>query len=322
MRITKLAKFGVGLAVLGLVLSACSSNSGTDTATADAAAPAKIESIGITVGDISNPFWLAMTKGAEESAAELGATISVQDGAQDLAVQSAQIDTFITQGIDVLIIGAVDSVGIAPAIERAQAAGIMVVAVGDKAQGASTYAAVDNNSAGVVACKYMAEQIGGKGEVAIIDGTAVSAVIERVLGCEAALKEFPDIKVVAKVAGDNAIGKGQTIATDILTANPNLKGIFGINDPTALGALLAAQDAKFTDLIIVGVDGAPSAVEELSKASSMFKGSASQDPRAMVKAVLTAVQDVMAGGNWPADGILLPSEFITKDNLSTYKGWS
>ena len=166
------------------------------------------------------------------------------------------------------------------------------------------------------------EQIGGKGEVAIIDGTAVSAVIERVLGCEAALKEFPDIKVVAKVAGDNAIGKGQTIATDILTANPNLKGIFGINDPTALGALLAAQDAKFTDLIIVGVDGAPSAVEELSKASSMFKGSASQDPRAMVKAVLAAVQDVMAGGNWPAEGILLPSEFITKDNLSTYKGWS
>ena len=324
MRITKLAKFGVGLAVLGLVLSACSSDSGTDTATeaADAAAPAKIESIGITVGDISNPFWLAMTKGAEESAAELGATISVQDGAQDLAVQSAQIDTFITQGIDVLIIGAVDSVGIAPAVERAQAAGIMVVAVGDKAQGASTYAAVDNNSAGVVACKYMAEQIGGKGEVAIIDGTAVSAVIERVLGCEAALKEFPDIKVVAKVAGDNAIGKGQTIATDILTANPNRKGIFGINDPTALGALLAAQDAKFTDLIIVGVDGAPSAVEELSKASSMFKGSASQDPRAMVKAVLAAVQDVMAGGNWPAEGILLPSEFITKDNLSTYKGWS
>ncbi len=122
MRITKLAKFGVGLAVIGLVLSACSSDSGTDTATeaADAAAPAKIESIGITVGDISNPFWLAMTKGAEESAAELGATISVQDGAQDLAVQSAQIDTFITQGIDVLIIGAVDSVGIAPAVERAQ----------------------------------------------------------------------------------------------------------------------------------------------------------------------------------------------------------
>jgi ribose transport system substrate-binding protein len=307
----------VGVAVFALALSGCSSSGDGD---ADAAK--EIKSIGITVGDISNPFWLAMTNGAKESAAEIGASISVQDAAQDLAVQTAQIDTFITQKMDLIIVGAVDSVGIAPAVERAQAEGILVVAVGDKAQGASTYAAVDNKSAGVVACEYMANEIGGKGEVAIIDGTAVSAVIERVVGCEEALAKFPDIKVVAKVAGDNAIGKGQTIATDILTAHPKLKGIFGINDPTALGALLAAQDAKFKTLIIVGVDGAPSAVAELSKPSSMFKGSASQDPRAMVKAVLEAAQKVVGGGAWPTQGILLPSEFITKANLKTYKGWS
>jgi ribose transport system substrate-binding protein len=307
----------IGLAVFGLTVSLFSS-SGANAADV----PKAIKSIGITVGDISNPFWLAMTNGAKESAAGIGATISVQDAAQDLAVQTAQIDTFITQKMNLIIVGAVDSVGIAPAVERAKAAGILVVAVGDKAQGASTYAAVDNRSAGAVACQYMAKQIGGKGEVAIIDGTAVSAVIERVQGCEKALKKFKGIKVVKKVAGDNAIGKGQTIATDILTAHPKLKGIFGINDPTALGALLAAKDAKFKSLVIVGVDGAPSAVAELSKRSSMFKGSASQDPRAMVKAVLAAAQKVVDGGTWPDKGILLPSEFITKAKLKTYKGWS
>jgi len=307
----------VGFAVFTLGLSLCSSSGAKAVDT-----PKAIKSIGITVGDISNPFWLAMTNGAKESAAGIGATISVQDAAQDLAVQTAQIETFITQKMNLIIVGAVDSVGIAPAVERAKAAGILVVAVGDKAQGASTYAAVDNRSAGAVACEYMAKKIGGKGEVAIIDGTAVSAVIERVVGCEKALKNFKGIKVVAKVAGDNAIGKGQTIATDILTAHPKLKGIFGINDPTALGALLAAKDAKFKSLIIVGVDGAPSAVAELSKPSSMFKGSASQDPRAMVKAVLEAAQKVVGGGAWPTQGILLPSEFITKANLKTYKGWS
>jgi ribose transport system substrate-binding protein len=307
----------VGFAVFTLALSLCSSSGARAADT-----PKAIKSIGITVGDISNPFWLAMTNGAKESAAGIGATISVQDAAQDLAVQTAQIETFITQKMNLIIVGAVDSVGIAPAVERAKAAGILVVAVGDKAQGASTYAAVDNTSAGAVACEYMAKKIGGKGEVAIIDGTAVSAVIERVVGCEKALKKFKGIKVVAKVAGDNAIGKGQTIATDILTAHPKLKGIFGINDPTALGALLAAKDAKFKNLIIVGVDGAPSAVAELSKPSSMFKGSASQDPRAMVKAVLEAAQKVVGGGAWPAKGILLPSQFITKANLKTYKGWS
>lgn len=82
----------VGLVVFALALSGCSS-SGDDAA--DSAK--EIKSIGITVGDISNPFWLAMTNGAKESAAEIGATISVQDAAQDLAVQAAQIDTFITQ---------------------------------------------------------------------------------------------------------------------------------------------------------------------------------------------------------------------------------
>ncbi|GDX24804.1 hypothetical protein LBMAG10_14690 [Actinomycetes bacterium] len=101
----------VGLVVFALALSGCSSSGG---GAADSAK--EIKSIGITVGDISNPFWLAMTNGAKESAAEIGATISVQDAAQDLAVQAAQIDTFITQKMDLIIVGAVDSVGIAPAV--------------------------------------------------------------------------------------------------------------------------------------------------------------------------------------------------------------
>ena len=102
--------------IVALSLSSCSSG---DAKTAEG--PDKIEKIGLMVQDMSNPFFSAMDKGGKEAAGKIGASLNTQDAQLDLANQNNQIDAFIQQGVDLIVISAVDQDGIEPAIKRAKA---------------------------------------------------------------------------------------------------------------------------------------------------------------------------------------------------------
>lgn len=321
---TRALGLAASFALTGLVLAGCSEG---DPITSEPAPEAGaeggggVETIGLMVQDLSNPFFQSMANGVETAAEGIGATVNVQDGRQDLGVQNEQIDAFIQQGIDVLLLNAVDSEGIGPAVERATAAGIEVVAVDVAASGAAATVTLDNTQAGELACTTLAEQIGGAGNILLVNGTPISSVQDRVAGCRSALEAFPDIQIVAEQSGDNGRAEALTITTDMLTANPDVAGIFGINDPTALGATLAAQQAGYTDLVIVGVDASPEAVAELEKQDSMFYGSAAQDPNTQGAIALEMAQTLFAGEELEEDTVLVPTEFITRDNLAEYPGW-
>jgi ribose transport system substrate-binding protein len=146
-------------------------------------------------------------------------------------------------------------------------------------------------------------------------------VQDRVTGCKRALQRYPQIAIVAEQNGDNGRAEALTIATDMLTAHPDVKGIFGINDPTALGATLAAQQAGITGLVIVGVDAAPEAVAELQKPDSMFRATAAQDPNTQGAIALEMAQKLFTGEPLEQQSVLVPTEMITRDNLAQYKGW-
>jgi ribose transport system substrate-binding protein len=306
--------------VLACALAAGCSE-GDPVSTDRGGAGAKVKTIGLMVQDLSNPFFQSMANGVKSGAEKIGATVNVQDGRQDLGAQNEQIDAFIQQKVDVLLINAVDSDGIGPAVERAKAAGIKVVAVDVAARGAEAQVTLDNTAAGSLACTYLADQIGGAGDILLINGTPISSVQDRVTGCKQALQKYPQIKIVSEQNGDNGRAKALTIATDMLTANPHVKGIFGINDPTALGATLAAQQAGINGLVIVGVDASPEAVAELHKPDSMFKATAAQDPNTQGSIALEMAQKLFAGEKLDQTKVLVPTEMITRDNLAQYKGW-
>ncbi|GAA3732022.1 ABC transporter substrate-binding protein [Salinactinospora qingdaonensis] len=281
-----------------------------------------IDRIGLMVQDLSNPFFIAMQEGVESAAEEMDATVTTEDGRQDLGAQNEQIDAFIQQGIDILLINAVDSEGIGSAVQRATEAGITVVAVDVTAKGAQAFVTSDNVQAGTQACTHLAEQIGGEGEILLVDGTPISSVQDRVTGCEEVLaEEYPDVEIVAKQSGDNGRNQALTITTDMLTANPDVKGIFGINDPTALGATLAAEQAGYDDLVITGVDGSPQAEEELQKEDSMFVGTAAQDPKLLGVTGLEMAEKLYNGEELENSERLVETKLITRDNLDEYEGW-
>ena len=316
---TKLRKAWLAVAVTAVITTM------TGFIPAASAAPQegkKISHIGLMVQDMSNPFFSAMERNAKQAAAKIGATLNVQDAQVDLANQNTQIDAFIQQKVDLIIISAVDESGIEPAIQRAKAAGIIVIAVDTPARGADAEIMTNAIQAGETSCEYLFSQMGGKGKVLLVDGTPIQTIIDRIKGCKNVAQKYPDIKIVGQQASRNDRASGLMVTTDMLTANPDVSGIFGMNDPSALGAVLAVEQAgKAGAIKVTGVDGSPEAVEELKHSGSPFIGTATQNPGEMVRQAISLAQDMVDGKHIASPTVLIPSVLVTRDNVDSYPGW-
>src|SRR4051812_16847631 len=153
---------------------------------AGAASARDLKAIGISLGSMGNPFFVALAKGAEFEAKKTNPNVKVTAVGfdYDLGKQNTQIDNFIAAGVDIILLNPGDPKAIEPAIHRAQAAGIVVVAVDTAAKGADATVETNNIQAGTVACEYLIDKMGGKGDMIIVNGPQVSSVIERVNGCK------------------------------------------------------------------------------------------------------------------------------------------
>ncbi|WP_136685380.1 ABC transporter substrate-binding protein [Falsirhodobacter xinxiangensis] len=284
-----------------------------------------LESIGISVGLLGNPFFVATIKGIEARAKEINPDVQVTavSADYDLNKQVSQIDSFIAAGTQIIMLNAVDAQAIAPAVARAKAAGVIVAAFDVSAPGADVTVMTDNVDAGRKACQYILDQLGGTGDVVIINGPASSSIIDRVAGC----KEVFDAADGINVLSDDQNGQGSregglAVMQGLLTRFDKIDAVFAINDPTAIGAQLAAQQLGRSEFIITAVDGAPDIEEALKSGSGLIKASASQDPYVMAGEALEMGYEALQG-NIPAEPtVLLEPELITADNIATYKGWT
>ncbi|MBE8808670.1 substrate-binding domain-containing protein, partial [Klebsiella pneumoniae] len=155
------------------------------------------------------------------------------------------------------------------------------------------------------------------------NGPPVSAVQNRVEGCETEFKKHPDIKILS--ANQNAKGSregGLEVMTSLLAANPKIDGVFAINDPTAIGADLAAKQAQRSEFFIVGVDGSPDGEEALKRKNSLFVATPAQDPQVMAAKAVEIGYDILQGKPAPTAPVLIPVTMIDKNNVSSYKGWT
>lgn len=285
-----------------------------------------LTSIGVTVGDLANPFFVQIAKGAELKAKELAGdkvnVTSVSSG-YDLGQQVAQIDNFIAAKTDMIILNAADSKGIGPAVKRARDAGIVVVAVDVAADGADATVTSNNYQAGEIACQTIVDTINAKGNVVIINGPPVSAVQDRVQGCMDVLAKHKDINLLSH--NQNAKGSregGLEVMTSLLIAHPKIDAVFAINDPTAIGADLAAKQAQRKEFFIMGVDGSPDGEDALKQANSLFKGTPAQDPQVMAAEAVQIGYDILQGKAAPEKPVLIPVTLINRDNIKDYKGWT
>jgi ribose transport system substrate-binding protein len=291
-----------------------------------AASAKELSSIGVSVGSLGNLYFVTLAQGAEAKAKEINPNVkvTVADSAYDLNKQFNQIDNFITSGVDVILLAAADPKAVAPAVKRAQAAGIVVVAVDVAAAGADATVQTNNVQAGEIACQYIVDKLGADGgQIIIQNGPQTSSVIDRVSGCRTSLAKNPKIEVLS----DDQDGKcsregGMAIMQGHLTRYQKIDAVFTICDPQATGADLAAKQLSRSEFFISSVDGAPDVEKALKGGNTVIEASASQDPYGMAQTAVQIGYDLINGRKPDNPMILMPSALVTKDNIADYKGWS
>jgi len=258
--------------------------------------------IGVSLLTKEHVFYRDLEKGLREAARKNGFELIINSGDWDLAKHQAQIENYIVQKVDAIIVCPVDSKGIGPAIQKANAAGIPVFTADIKAEGGRIVSQIasDNLAGGRLAAQYLSKLLGGKGEVAIIDQPITQSVIDRVRGFMEELSKFPEIRVVARPSGDGVRDKAMKAAEDLLQGFPNLAGVFGINDDSALGALAAVEAAGKKGIVIVGYDGIPEARQAILRGSAL-KADVVQYPLEIGSVTIETIARYLAGQSVPAD---------------------
>ena len=283
----------------------------------------ELKTLGVTVATLGNPFFISLAEGATAEAKKINPDIKVLTASADydLGKQSIQFDNFIASGVDLILVNAADAKAIGPAVKRAQAAGIVVVAVDTGAANVDATVQTDNVKAGEMACQYMADKIDHKGNVIIQNGPQVASVIARVEGCQTVLKKYPDIKLLSSDQdGKGSREGGMNIMQGYLTRFDSVQGVFTINDPQAIGVNLAARQLQRDGIVIVSVDGAPDIVPALKGKTQIF-ASASQSPRDIGKEAVQIGAQILAGKKPEKTTDLIAPTLITRDNVGQYKGW-
>lgn len=285
----------------------------------------KLESIGISVGLLGNPFFVATIKGIEDRAKEINPDVNVTavSADYDLNKQASQIDNFIASGVDIIMLNAVDAAAIGPAVKRATNAGITVAAFDVSAPGADVTAMTDNVAAGRKACQYLVDNVGEEGNFIIINGPQTSSVIDRVKGCHEVLDAHEGITVLSDDQnGQGSRDGGLDVMQGLLTRYPEIDAVFAINDPTASGAALAAKQLNRSEFIITAVDGAPEIEKALESGDSLIKASASQDPYVMAGKAMEMGYAAFMGEELEETTVLIDPELITSENIGDYQGWT
>ncbi|MBF6987856.1 ABC transporter substrate-binding protein [Cupriavidus sp. IK-TO18] len=284
----------------------------------------QLKKVGVTLGSLGNPYFVALARGAEAAARQANpdVKVTVLSADYDLNKQFTHIDSFIVARVDLILINAADARAIEPAVRKARKAGIVVVAVDVAAAGADATVQTDNTQAGELACGFIAERLKGRGNVIIQNGPPVSAVLDRVKGCKAVLARHPDIRILS----DDQDAKGSregglNVMQLYLTRFPKVDAVFTINDPQAVGADLAARQLNRRGILIASVDGAPD-IEAALKADTLVQASASQDPWAIARTAVQLGVGMMNGQRPATPTVLLPSTLVTRANVSQYKGWA
>jgi ribose transport system substrate-binding protein len=256
--------------------------------------------IGVSLLTQEHTFYQDLEKGLRESAKKKGFKLIVQSGDFDLATQTNQIENFVVQKVDAIIVSPVDSEGIGAAILRANEKNIPVFTADISAKEGEviSHIASNNYEGGKKAAKYLANILEGKGEVIIINHPEVTSVQERVKGFEDEIKNYPGIKIVDKPSSEGQRAKAMQVMENMLQAHPKLSGVFAINDSSALGALAAIVSSKNKKTVVIGYDAEPEARKEILKGGHL-KADVIQYPKEIGKITIETIAKYFKGKEVP-----------------------
>jgi inositol transport system substrate-binding protein len=280
--------------------------------------------IGVSIARVDDNFMTYVRTGLEAAAKQQDVQIQFEDAQGDVVRQLNQVEGFLNQKVDAVIVLPVDTAATANMTRAAVAAKTPLVYVNRHPdartlpKGVVTVASNDIE-AGQLQMRYLAEKLGGKGNVAIIMGDlAQNATHDRTEGARQVLKDFPGIKVVEQQSAEWQRSKGMDLTSNWLLAGTQFDAIVANNDEMAIGAAMALQQAGKAkgEIAIIGIDGLPDGLAAIKR--GMLTASVFQDPKAQAtQAVESAIR--MIKGEPIESEVWVPFELIKPEQVAVFE---
>ena len=225
----------------------------------------------VTPQSVVASFWVTVKAGADSAGKELGIDVIWKGPPTEADVdnQISILEDYINQGIDAIVLAALDNKALIPIVKRAVSRNIPVILIdsGIDSDDPASFIATDNILGANMAARMLAKLIGFRGKVALIPffpGTSTS--IHREKGFKDEIAKYPDIELVTVLYSQNDMAVAMAVTENILTAFPDIDGIFAANEPGAIGASQAILARGLAGKVkIVGFDAAPNEIDALKK---------------------------------------------------------
>ncbi|ROM70519.1 rhizopine-binding protein [Pseudomonas brassicacearum] len=282
--------------------------------------------IGVSMSQFDDTWLTYLRESMDKKAKSLpdGVTLQFEDARSDVVKQLSQVESFISQKVDAIIVNPVDTAATQRITKAAVAAGIPLVYVNRRPDDLKLPAGVvtvasDDLEAGRMQMQYLAEKMGGKGDIVILLGDlANNSTTNRTKGVKDVLAKYPGIKIEQEQTGTWLRDKGMTLVNDWLTQGREFQAVVANNDEMAIGAAMALKQAgtKPGTVLIAGVDGTPDGLNAIKKgemAVSVFQDAKGQADGSIDTAVKMVKKQPVEPAVW------VPYRLITPENVDQFK---
>ncbi len=275
--------------------------------------------IGATMLSMQNEFVVNVADAMEAKAKDLDVKLIVVDAERSALKQVEQVESFIAQGVDAIFLTPWEVEASSPAVKLAQNAKIPIINVNSETTAAPTaFVGSDDEESARIAMKYIAEKLGGKGNVLMMHGfMGQAAQIKRDKGAKEILKATPGLTLLAEQSGEWDRAKAMSLTENwIQSYGSKINAIFAQNDEMGMGAVKALEAAGLKNkILVVSVDAIPDALQAVKKGSldaTVFQDAKQQGG----EAIATAVKAIKAEKF--ETKVMIPFKLVTKDNVMEF----
>lgn len=257
--------------------------------------------IGYAFQGLSDEYIVYLSEAVENKAAEVGLNILVADGQMDAATQIGQIENFIAEGVDAIVMNPISMDGCAPAVAAAVEAGIPIInliSITSNQEIATSYVGSNAFESGVIEMQMAADAMGGKGNIVVMFGQmGHDAQIGRYDGLLSVLDNYPEMQIIAEETGNWSREEGMALMENWISSGKQIDGVVAQNDSMALGAVMAIEAAGLTGQIqVFGIDAtqeALDAVEAGTMAGTVFQDAKGQGEKSVEVAIMAAMGETI-----------------------------
>lgn len=275
--------------------------------------------IGVSLLNLSSEFIVMLERELRAHAEELGVELIINDALRNPENQVRQVESFIARGVDAIILNPCEVEASSPAVDRAMEAGIPIVNVNSETRSQPTaFVGSRDEESARLAMQFLADRLGGKGNVLMMQGfMGQAAQIKRDRGAREILAKYPEMKLLAAQTAEWDRAKAMSLMENwIQSFGDRIDAVFAQNDEMAMGAVIALEQAKMKDRVLVaGVDAIADALQAVK--DGRLDATVFQDARGQARAALDTVMKILRKEPFERE-TYIPFQLVTRTNVDRF----